>query len=268
MSRERLNWIIRGVLVVGLGGAFALSIIAARPGYRFFGNYPAALGTPQPIKGEWNIPAAYATLDHVSVVSFPQGWALPDQICATLRLERGEAPTALPFPFRPNQLQWDDRPAEAVMFAQDDLIGHDYDGQGIFYLSNGKVAPFVTTRTPYRVSWFGTEITTITPERGAGGLFCFHFAITDPDRIFVSQIIPFSFHLIVRVKNIGITEQPIYYFAYNVATTPPTGGSILFREDIESYLARVAEEAPFAVQRMTAEQQNQRAQEATHAAPP
>lgn len=258
MTRERLNLGMRILLAAILGGAFLFSILAARPAYRFLGNYSGLIGTPQSIDAEWNQPAAYLTLEHPAVVGFPEAWQLPDQVCVVVRLERDSAPTSIPFPLRPAQIQWDDRPAETVVYTPDEVYGRDYESNGKLIIGNTLVAQPISLNYPYRVSWFGQESLPIYPEQGIGGLMCYHFLLLDKG--INVRVVPFTHRLIVRVKNVSIIRQPAFDFDFNTPTTPP-GRTLLKRVMIEDYLKGLSDSGSFAVQPMSTSQQDQRARE-------
>jgi hypothetical protein len=72
MTHERLNLIIRLTLILILALTLLLSIIAARPGYRSLGAYPAVVGLSEAILDEWNTPSVYVTIWRPAVVTLPR----------------------------------------------------------------------------------------------------------------------------------------------------------------------------------------------------
>lgn len=266
MTHARLNLIVRALLGAAVIAGLLLTIISARPGYRFLGFYPAALETPAAIDTGWGETAVSVLLAHPAVVAFPPEWGLADQVCVVLMLARGTAPTALAFSDRPPQIRWDDRPGDTVIFGPVDVLGRENEG-GRLIVSNGLVAPHVGTHLPYRVRWIGHEDIPLYSDQPQGGVLCYHFMVTSAGRIVMR--IPFWHRLSFSARNIAVARQPAFNFLYNTPALPGDlpATRLLSRERIEPYLERLSREAPFAVQPMTPAQIEQRAAEWTRGIP-
>lgn len=260
MPRHRLNALIRTFLAVTVLLTVALTILSARPGYRFFGAFPAQLVTPQSINGIWDTPALYVTLTHPAVVTMPPEWGMADQICVVLQITRGPAPTQIEFFDQMPQIRWDDKPGETVIFGPDDVLGRDPDG-GRLIVSNALLAAPFSLRVPFRVNWVGQVQTPVYEDAPLAGLMCYHFALGLGANAVMS--VPFSHQLSFKAKNVNVMRRPAYNFIYNVPDPERYGPDavILKKQDVMSYLAQLAIEAPFAVVPQTAAQTSQRATE-------
>jgi hypothetical protein len=262
MTRQRLNIIIRVLLGLTLLGALTLSIVSARPGYRFLGAYPAFPATQSALLTMFDQPALFITLMHPAVVKMPEAWQMSDQICVVLRLVRGPARTQVEFNDYAPQIEWDNRPGQTVIFGPNHLVTRDPDG-GRFVIANARIAPYITAQLRFRVNWLGGESTPIPDGTPVGGLLCYHFvAQTDGKSV---ETIPFYHTLSFTAGNLAVTRRPNYQFAFNVPDGDPGLQENTFRlsvVDIDTYLSRLALDTPFAVKPMTQGQADQRATEA------
>ncbi len=248
MSRERLNRVIRIVLGLSIAVAFCLSVIAARPPYLYLGTYPAEIGQPAAIVSIWDIPAVYVTVSQPALVTFPPDWKFADQVCMAVSFARGPAPTALEFNDFMPQSEWDKRPSEVVLLNYDDIIARARDDSQL-KIGNPIIAPSIAAHTGFRVSWFGEDTYMLAANQTAGGLLCYYFYRTEGNREIptMPQIHQISF----KAQNVHVMRRPVFYFRYNAAPEPnqPPQMRTLQAEPLDSYLARLAAEAPFAVKK-------------------
>jgi hypothetical protein len=260
MTRERLNLIIRLTLAFSVALALLLSIVAARPGYRSLGAYPAVVGQPEAIRDEWNNPAVYVTIWRPAVVTPPPDWHLADQICMVVRLERGPATTSLEVPFYPPQIHWDDEPGETVMFDEADLIGKDREG-GELRVTDVTLAAPISVKLPFRVNWFGLDVVPVLKDQPVGGLLCYNFTVYLSNDLKLR--VPFWHQLSFTAKNVDVLQRPAYFFRFKIPADPsdPPETLTLDRLPLDEYLAQLSREYPSAVKALDAQQRDQRATE-------
>ncbi len=234
---------MRGLLlIVGLG-AFALTIIAAHPAYRYFGLYPAEFGKPQPIQADGGVPAAYVTVTEPALISFPADWQIPDSVCMVLSLSRSDAPTSVEFNDYLPQIQWDVPPASALMFESGNVQSSAADGSSMI-LSNDFLNPILSARLPYRFQWLGQTQVPLYKDQSLGGLLFLSYVLDNKPHM------PPFFSVSFTAKNIHVEHNPAYYFRYKDSVSPdqqPKQTLTLQPRSADDYFAALASSAPFAV---------------------
>lgn len=243
LTRTQVNWMVRGLLLsVGLG-AFALTIIAAHPAYRYFGLYPAEFGKPQAIMADGGDPAAYITVTEPALVSFPSDWKIPDNVCMVLSLSRSNAPTSVEFNDYLPQIQWDVPPASALMFENSSVQSGASDGSTLV-LNNEFLNPLLSARLPYRIQWLGQAQMPLYKDHPLGGLLCLSFVLDNKPHT------PPFFSINFTAKNVHVERTPAYYFRYKDNVAPdqhPKQTLDLQPRSIDDYMAHLVNSAPFAV---------------------
>lgn len=262
MTRRRLNLIIGVVLAVTTGLIVLLTLIAARPAYRFLGAYAARPETPNPFYGQFNEPAFTMTILEPAIVQMPATWNRPDSFCMVMRIEKGTAPTNLEFHDDPPQIHWDDTPSAGVIFQGDFIFPQDRD-RNYPKIANPSLAPLVRIYFPYRVNWLGDEPIAVYDNQPVSGVLCYHFVYPTPTDGKDVPLMPFLHRLTLRPQNVSVLRRPFMQFRYNSTPAPDDPPEQVFpqRIDMESYLKRLAERAPDAVVLMTQSQIDQQATE-------
>lgn len=245
LTRVQVNRMVRVLLLVVALGSLALTILAARPPTRHFGPYPAEVGTPAAIYADGGVPAAFVTLTDPAVISFPDDWHVPEQLCMVIRIDRGDAGTALEFNDYPPQIDWD-IPAQDTLMINNQLIEGHASNNAIMTLGNDTLKTLIDSRLPYLVSWIGQATTPLYKGKPLGGLACVTFTLEAKNRI-----PPFLF-LTFGVKNTHVEHYPAFYFRFNDPTPPntqPPTTLTLQKRTMADYFADLLTSAPFVVRR-------------------
>jgi len=244
LTRTQVNRIVRVMLIVVGIVAFGFTLLAAHPAYRYFGSYPAAFDTPQPLIADMDTLAAAITASHPAVVVFPAAWNLGDRVCMVLRVLRGDAVPKVPFDEYQPQIQWDTPPADAIVIQQGTFTGFPNDGSSM-YIDNRMIEASVSQYTIFHVHWFGQDDTPLYKDQQTGGLTCFKFQFSDG-----LAHVPTGAHIEISAKNVHMERVPAYYFSYAIApnsTPDPPQRVSLERIPVVNYLSQLVIDEPFAV---------------------
>jgi len=225
MTYERLNRMVRWVLVLTALLSFGLFVVAARPTVRYQGVILGSIGTPQPLLDESSTPALYVTIRQPAVVSFPDAWKLSDQVCMAVHFERGSAPPSAPIDDYVPQAQWDQPwnqqyltnqlPSDALIIAPTDIDIRTDDGSKLA-LAGAALWGNVEALTPYRVHWFGTAPLILTHNQVADRLLCYYFQ-NDSHQLYV----PFTHMLRFGAQNVQMSHMPGFAFVYSQMPQSP-----------------------------------------------
>ncbi len=243
MTRTQVNQIVRVLLLVAALGSFGFTLLAARPPTHYFGLYVAEIGTRAEINADGGVPAAFVTLTDPAVIEFPEDWAVSEQLCMVIRLDRGDAATAVEFNDYQPQINWDVPAAETLIINNTFIEGHANDGANMI-LVNDQDKQIIDSRLPYLVNWIGQTIIPLYKDSPLGGLACVTFALEAENRVSPSLFLTFN------IRNTHIERHPAFYFRYNDPAPPKTQSPQTFtlqRRSIADYLAELVNSAPFVV---------------------
>ena len=163
-----------------------------------------------------------------------------------VRFERGPASATFRDIEKVPQQDWDVDPQSAILISPGNIIGN-VSGAAQLRIVAPLVAELTASKLPYRVNWVGHKVIALYDKEWTGGLLCYDFvAGAAPTRL-----IPYTHSLGFKADNINVTGQPLFLFRYKVAAKPdePRETIELHEQDLASYLALIAQEAPFALQR-------------------
>lgn len=244
MTRQRLNVVIRLVLLGSTLLSLGFLIASARPASPYLQPYPAVVGQPQPITGYWDIPAIWVTVSQPAVVTFPVELEGSDKVCMVVRFERGEAPAISNSIESEPQNEWDNNPPSALLIFPQHIVG-DAGGTASLRFATPVIAGKTAERFPYRVNWIGRDVIALYDKQWTGGLLCYDFVskgTADP-------MIPLAHSVSFKAENVHIARSPTFFFHYGI-TANPNGIRTSFelhKQEFGAYLAQVAAKAPFAV---------------------
>lgn len=244
ISHARVNAAIRLGLLVVIGIAAGITVLAAHPPYRLFGNYPAKFNAPQPMNGEGDSVVAYETISNPAIVSFPADWQVSNYVCFVVQLARTNLPTHPTFDDYVPQQRWDTPPDAALVIDQNTIFSFSNDGSAM-KLIDDRLISMISTRTSYQVQWMLRQPIAVYPDQTVGGLICTQFQASDG-----STHVPVFFQLGLFIRNTYVSSYPAYYFTYH-DSVPATGHPPVTLElqsmPFDEYMGQLLENAPFAV---------------------
>jgi hypothetical protein len=246
VNYQSLNVIVRAILALVILTSLALLFIAARPANHMLGTYLAVVNRPYPITGDWQIPAVFVTVSFPAVIRFPTEVDTSDKVCMVVRFERGPAPATFQDIEAVRQRDWDVDPQSAVLISPGNIVGGT-SGATRLRIVAPLVAELTVTKLPYRVNWIGHKVIALYDKQWTGGILCYDFVAGAAS----TPLIPYTHSLGFKADNVNVTGQPLFLFRYKVAVKPdePRETIDLREQDLESYLALIEQEAPFALQR-------------------